>query len=155
MSRKEVPMRSKSVLERVRNTLTAAGCTLPELGSAGEREATRRWNGGLQPQPALVARCATTAQVSTALRAAADAALPVSVHNGGQDWNGRSLRDDSLVIDLSLMNQLSVSAKGPDATIGGGVTVGQINEALRGSGLQAVIGNDGAVGIGQKEGAAL
>jgi FAD/FMN-containing dehydrogenase len=140
-------MRNKAVLERVRNALIAAGCTLPELGSAGEREATRRWNGALQPRPALVARCATTAQVSATLRAAADSALPVSVHNGGQDWNGRSLRDDALVIDLSLMNQVSANAMGPDATIGGGVTVGQINEALRGSGLQAVIGNDGAVGM--------
>jgi hypothetical protein len=60
-------MRKKAVLERVSNTLIAAGCTLPKLGSAEEREATRRWNGALQPRPALVARCATTAQVSTAI----------------------------------------------------------------------------------------
>ena len=58
-------MRNEAVLERVRNTLTTAGCTLPELGSTEDREATRRWNGALQPRPALVARCATTAQVST------------------------------------------------------------------------------------------
>jgi hypothetical protein len=76
-------MRNKAVLERIRDKLIAVGCTLPELGSTGEREATRRWNGALQPRPALVARCTTTAQVSTALRAAADATLPVSVHNGG------------------------------------------------------------------------
>jgi len=103
--------------------------------------------GGTSAAASARARCATAAQISTALRAAANAALPVSVHNGGQDWDGRSLRDDTLVIDLSLMNQRSVNARRLDATIAGGVTVGQINEALRGSGLQAVIGNDSAVGM--------
>src|SRR6516162_2103300 len=94
----------------------------------------------------LVARCATSRQVSEALRAARDANIAISVHCGGQDWTGRSLRDGSLVIDLSGMTGLSIDGGHREAVIEGGVTTGQLNQAAAEHGLAAVIGNDGSVG---------
>ena len=64
----------------LRDRLMLAGCDIPEQGSATEHEATRLWNGAIDFKPTLVARCATTMQVSEALRAARDAGLPVSIH---------------------------------------------------------------------------
>jgi FAD binding domain len=137
----------KARLIELRDKLIGAGCDLPQEGSATRHEATRTWNGARVCKPALVARCGTALQVAAALRAARDVGLPVSVHNGGQDWAGRSLRDGSLVIDLSGMVALSIDSERREATIGGGVTAGQLNKAAGEQGLTAAISNDGAVGM--------
>jgi FAD/FMN-containing dehydrogenase len=127
--------------------LLAAGCELPIAGSAAWEAATRKWNGALNSNPALVARCTTGIQVSDAIRAARHTGFRASIHNGGQDWNGRSLRNDNLIIDLSGMTTISVDADRHEAMIGGGVTTEQLNRAAGEHGLAAVIGNDGAVGV--------
>jgi FAD/FMN-containing dehydrogenase len=131
----------------LRVKLLAAGCELPIAGNAGWEPATRKWNGALDSNPALVARCTTGIQVSEAIRAVRHTGLRTSIHNGGQDWNGRSLRNDNLIIDLSGMTAISVDAERHEATIGGGVTTEQLNQAVGEHGLAAVIGNDGAVGV--------
>jgi FAD/FMN-containing dehydrogenase len=127
--------------------LLAAGCELPIAGNAAWEAATRKWNGALDSNPALVARCTTGIQVSEAIRAVRHTGFRASVHNGGQDWNGRSLRNENLVIDLSGMTAISVDAERQEAMIGGGVTTEQLNRAAGEHGLAAVIGNDGAVGV--------
>ncbi len=68
----------------LRERLMSAGCDVPEKGSATEHEATRAWNGALDPKPALVARCATTVQLGEALRAARDAGLAVQSTMAGR-----------------------------------------------------------------------
>lgn len=128
-----------------RQSLVAAGCTLTDLHHAGD--AGRRWNGALHVDPALIVRCQTSEQVSQALRLASGAHRPLSIHNGGQDWLGRSLRDGSVVLDLSAMTTISIDAERREAVIGGGVTAGQLNTAAGEQGLAAVIGSDGAVGM--------
>ncbi len=123
----------------------AAGCTLTDLHDAGG--AGRHWNGALDADPALIVRCQTGEQVSRALCLAREVHQPVSIHNGGQDWLGRSLRDGSVVLDLSAMTTISIDAERREAAIGGGVTAGQLNAAAGEQGLTAIIGNDGAVGM--------
>jgi len=127
--------------------LRSVGCDIPTAKSDAWKVAVRKWNGALDTNPALVARCATSRQVSEALRAARDANIAISVHCGGQDWTGRSLRDGSLVIDLSGMTGLSIDVGHREAVIEGGVTTGQLNQAAAEHGLAAVIGNDGSVGV--------
>lgn len=131
----------------LRMKLLAAGCELPIAGSAAWEAATCKWNGALDSNPALVARCTTGIQVSEAIRAARPMGISASIHNGGQDWNGRSLCDDNLVIDLSGMKAISVDVERHEAIIGGGVTTEQLSRAAGEHGLAAVIGNDGAVGV--------
>jgi FAD/FMN-containing dehydrogenase len=128
-------------LEALRADLGKAGCGI--LGS----EAIRRWNGALDPHPMLAVRCDTATQVSSAVRIANRSDIPLCVYNGGQDWNGRSLRNDSLVLDLSHMAAIEIDAGRREATIGGGVTTAQLNHATGKHGLIAVIGNDGAVSM--------
>jgi hypothetical protein len=129
----------------LRSKLVSAGCTLVDPSDAGD--ATRRWNGALHPEPLLIACCRTAEQVSYALRLVHEAGRPVTIHNAGQDWTGRSLRDGSVVLDLSSMSSISIDATKHEATIGGGVTAGRLNAAAAEHKLVAVIGNDGAVGM--------
>ena len=131
----------------LRKGLTSAGCELPASGSPAEAEATRLWNGALERRPALVVRCRTAAQVSAAIRAARKAGMPLCIHNGGQDWNGRSLQDGALALDVSGMNTVLIDHARREAVIGGGVSSGLLNQAAAEYGLTPVIGNDGAVSM--------
>jgi FAD/FMN-containing dehydrogenase len=131
----------------LQNQLSASGCIVHEPGSRGYAQATRLWNGAVERKPALVAACSETNHVRSALLAARAAGLPVSVRNGGQDWVGRALRNGGLVLDLAPMRQCSVNVEAVEATIGGGVTVADLNAAAGEHALAAVIGNDGAVSM--------
>ena len=138
---------SKAQIAALKNQVTASGCIVHEPGSREYARATRLWNGAVVRKPVLVAACSTTNDVRTALRAARAIGLPVSVRNGGQDWVGRALRDGGLVLDLAPMRHCSVNAEAAEATIGGGVTVADLNAAAGRHALAAVIGNDDAVSM--------
>src|SRR5215469_16752830 len=138
---------STAQIAALKDQLSGSGCAVHESGSRGYAEATRLWNGAVERRPALVTACSNTNDVRTALLAARAAGLPVSVRNGGQDWVGRALRDGGLVLDLTPMQQCSVNVEALEATVSGGVTVGDLNGAASRHGLAAVIGNDGAVSM--------
>jgi hypothetical protein len=104
-------------------------------------------NGALHPRPRMLVRCRTTAQVSGAVRAAYAFNAPFAVHNAGQDWNGRSARDGSLLIDLRDLRAIEIDTERGTATLGAGVTIAELNRAAGERGLAAVIGNDGAVSM--------
>jgi FAD/FMN-containing dehydrogenase len=131
----------------LKDQLSGSGCVVHEPGSTGYAQAIRLWNGAVDRKPALVTACSNTNDVRTALLAARAAGLPVSVRNGGQDWVGRALRDGGLVLDLTPMRQCSVDVEVLEATVSGGVTVADLNDAAGRHGLAAVIGNDGAVSM--------
>jgi hypothetical protein len=136
----------RSRLTGLRTDLDRAGCRIvPSIGDW--IAATCRWNGALAPHPALIVQCDTAGQVATALRAARAASVPVSVYGGGHDWEGRSFRDDTVVLDISAMTLIEIDREKREAVIGGGVTAGQLNEAAGSEGLAVVIGSDGAVGM--------
>jgi hypothetical protein len=56
-------------------------------------DALRVWNHAVDHRPAVVVRCATPDDVSTAVTVAGRHGLPVTVLGGGHDWGGRSIRD--------------------------------------------------------------
>ena len=138
---------STAQIAALKNQVSASGCIIHEPGSREYARATRLWNGAVERKPALVAACSTTNGVRTALLAAQAIGLPVSVRNGGQDWVGRALRDGGLVLDLAPMRHCSVNAEAVEATMGGGVTVADLNAAAGRHAFAAVIGNDGAVSM--------
>src|SRR5580692_11120157 len=83
---------------------------------------TRRiWNGAVQHQPALFARCETPADVQAGVRSAREHGFPLSVRGGGHDWAGRALCHQGFVIDLSPMKRVDVSLDASVATIQGGL----------------------------------
>jgi len=73
-------------------------------------EARAVWNGMIDKHPALIARCATVADVITAVHFARENDLLVAVRGGGHNVAGCAVCDDGLVIDLSSLPLLSISA---------------------------------------------
>ena len=71
-------------------------------------EARKLWNGMFDRRPALIARCAGTADVISAVNFARDHGLQAAVRGGGHSFPGHSVSDGGLVIDLSPMKGIRV-----------------------------------------------
>src|SRR5262249_40948603 len=71
-------------------------------------EARRVWTGAHDGRPAIIVRCAGTADVIAAVGFARSNDLPIAVRGGGHSLPGFSTVDDGIVIDLSPMNQVHV-----------------------------------------------
>ena len=80
------------------------------LEADDERFETARqiWNGEIQRRPALIARCAGTADVLAAVRLARERDLPIAIRGGAHAVAGHAMCDDGLVIDLSEMTGVRV-----------------------------------------------
>lgn len=117
-------------------------------GEADYEEAVNIWNAAIDRRPALVARCATSLDVSTALRFAAREGLEVSVRGGGHNYAGCSLTDGGLMIDLTPMKSVSVDPGAHRARCGGGTTWGEIDAATQAHGLAVPGGFISRTGVG-------
>jgi FAD/FMN-containing dehydrogenase len=82
-----------------------------------------------------------------AVLAARAGTLPLSVKGGGHDWAGRALCD-GIVVDLSEMRKVTVSADATSVRVGGGALASDLATQLDPRGLVAVTGSVGAVGMG-------
>jgi FAD/FMN-containing dehydrogenase len=72
-------------------------------------DAVRRvWNGTIDRQPAMIARCRSTAEVAAAVRMATGTGLEIAVRGGGHSIPGLSVCEGGLMIDLSPMKGLDV-----------------------------------------------
>ena len=96
-------------------------------GDAGYDDARQVHNGAIDKRPALIARCVGTADVQDAVRFAREHELRIAIRGGGHNVAGRSVCDDGLMIDLSLMNGVIVDSAGQTARAQAGVTWGAFN----------------------------
>ena len=85
------------------------GAVLDQQSSAYD-EARRIWNAMIDRRPALIAQCATAADVARAIGFARDNRLKVTVRGGGHNIAGSAVCDDGLMIDLSPMKSVRVDA---------------------------------------------
>jgi FAD/FMN-containing dehydrogenase len=109
-------------------------------GDAGYDEARQVWNGAIDRHPALIARCATVADVVAALRHARERGLLVAVRGGGHGVAGLAVCDDGLVIDLSPMRGIAVDPAARTARAQAGVLWGEMDAATQEHGLATVGG---------------
>jgi len=77
-------------------------------GDDGYDDARKVWNGMIGRRPALIARCAGTADVIAAVRFAREHGLLVSVKGGGHNITGNAVCEGGLMIDLSPMKSVRV-----------------------------------------------
>ena len=110
-------------------------------------QARKLWNGMIDKRPAAIARCASTADVISAIKFARSNNLAVSVRGGGHNVAGKALRDGALAIDLSPMKGLRVDPKMKTARAQGGVTWGEFDRETVAFDLVSTGGTVSTVGI--------
>lgn len=119
-------------------------------GDAAYGEARQVWNGLIDRYPALIARCANTADVARAIQFARAHHLPIAVRGGGHNVAGTGTVDGGLVIDLSPMKAIEVDPVSRTARAEGGVIWGELDRATQAFGLATpggVVSDTGIAGL--------
>jgi FAD/FMN-containing dehydrogenase len=113
-----------------------------------EYDAVRRiWNAMIDRRPALIARCAGTADVMAAISFAREHGLRVSMRGGGHNVAGNALCDGGLMIDLSRMKGIRVDSVARTARAEPGVLWGELDRETHAFGLATPGGFISTTGI--------
>jgi FAD/FMN-containing dehydrogenase len=115
---------------------------------AGYDEARKIWNANIDKHPALIARCASVADVINSVDFARDNDLLVSVRGGGHNFRGTCIAEGGLVIDLSQMNSIRVDPVRRTARAEGGTKWGKFDRETQAFGLATTGGTFSDTGIG-------
>jgi FAD/FMN-containing dehydrogenase len=113
----------------------------------GYDEARTIFYGGYDRRPALIARVADAADVSTVVRLAREGGLELAVRSGGHSVAGHSA-SDGIVLDLSGMRAIDVDVENRVAWAETGFTAAEFTNATAPHGLGVGLGDTGSVGIG-------
>jgi FAD/FMN-containing dehydrogenase len=106
------------------------------------------WNGAIDRKPAVIACCATAAQVADALQFARRAGPEVAVRGGGHNFAGHAVCEGGLMIHLGAMKSVTVDPGGRRAVCGGGATWADVDVATQQHGLATPGGAISHTGIG-------
>jgi FAD/FMN-containing dehydrogenase len=116
-------------------------------GDEGYEEARRVHNGMIDRRPALIAQCRNAADVASAIGAAAEQSLEISVRGGGHNVAGHAVQDDAVMIDLSLMKDVQVDPEAMTIRAQGGVLWRELNAAAAEHGLATTGGAISTTGV--------
>ncbi len=96
--------------------------------------------------PAVRVLCKTPESVAICLQWAKQNAVPLAMRNGGHSYEGFS-QSSGLVIDVRMMDSISLSENGDHATIGAGAVLGRVYEAVAKKGRVIPAGSCPTVGV--------
>src|SRR5262245_55051881 len=133
-----------SLVEKLARTLRGP---LVRRGDDGYDAARRVWNGMVDKRPALIARCAGAADVVACVRFAREHDVRISVRGGGHNYAGKSVCDDGLMIDLSLLKGLRVDPARRTAHAQAGLRLGEFDRETQAFGLATTLGVNTDTGI--------
>jgi FAD/FMN-containing dehydrogenase len=118
-----------------------------DRGHPAYNQARRVWNGLIDRHPAVIARCASVADVVQAVRIAREYRPVVSIRGGGHQVAGSAVCDDGLVIDLSRMKGVHVDPTVRTVRAQTGVTWGELDRETQLFGLATPGGEVSVTGI--------
>ena len=110
-------------------------------------DARKVWNGMIDKRPGAIAQCASADDVVAAVRFAGEHDLTLAVRGGGHNVAGRSVCDDGLVVDFSLMQDVSVDTAAGTAKAGPGATWSVFDAATHAHGLATTGGVISSTGV--------
>ena len=146
MSHTITPVLGEATVQELREAVRGEILTPVDEGYA---EACRIWNGAHDGHsPALVVRCAGTADVIAAVGFARSNDLAIAVRGGGHSVAGFSTIDDGIVIDLSPMRGVSVDPAARRASVGGGAVWADVDHETQAHGLATTGGLISTTGVG-------
>lgn len=116
-------------------------------GDEGYDDARRVHNGLIDRRPAIIARCAGTADIQDAVKLARASGLEISVRGGGHNVAGRAVAEGGLMIDLSPMRGIHVDPTAQTARAQGGVLWSELNREAHAHGLAVTGGAISSTGI--------
>jgi FAD/FMN-containing dehydrogenase len=133
-----IPQRA---ITRLRDRIGGAVLT---AGEEGYDTARCVWNAMIDRRPALIVRCASTADVRAAVEFAGNAS---AVRGGGHNIAGSAVCDGGVMIDLTPMKSVRIDPDSRTATVGPGVTLGEFDQAAQAFGLVTPTGINSTTGI--------
>ncbi|MCU4751372.1 FAD-binding oxidoreductase [Halobacteria archaeon AArc-curdl1] len=113
----------------------------------GYDEAREVWNAMIEKHPAVITRCAGTADVIAAVNFARENGLPIGVKGNGHNVAGNAVCDNGLTIDLSGMTAIRVDPMTQTARVEPGATLADVDHETQAFGLATPLGFVSETGI--------
>jgi FAD/FMN-containing dehydrogenase len=110
-------------------------------------EARKIWNAMIDRRPAMIVRCAGTADVMCAVTFAREHELPLAIRGGGHNIAGNALCDDGLMIDLSGMRSVRVDPEARRAYVEGGAILADFDHEAQAFALATPLGINSTTGV--------
>jgi FAD/FMN-containing dehydrogenase len=116
-------------------------------GDAGYDQARRDWDRLFTHYPLAIVFCRNGRDVANALAWARRRDVAIRARSGRHNLEGWSNIDGGLVIDVSEMKRVHIDRKTRTATVGAGLTQGEIVAALGREGFAIPTGSEASVGV--------